>query len=151
VWETVRPPPEALREARVRARVESLYERNLNRAKVVEDLRTDSSLRAEDLAVALRLAGELPESEDAPWFQSALESLRRDEPRTVAGRSAGLAEDLAFLAACHYRLAARAALVRRTDFWPRPNSSKTGAAMDPRHGSSSGTRNRSSPAGPSPN
>jgi WD40 repeat protein len=62
LWDTTVPPPAGRRQARIRARVEALYQRHQDRAKVVEDLRADRSLSDPDRADALRLAEAISEA-----------------------------------------------------------------------------------------
>jgi hypothetical protein len=73
VWPTAVPSADTRREARIRARVEALYNHYLDKDRVAEDLRAERSLSEPDRAVALRLAAEV-----------------RDDPATLeprAGRS----------------------------------------------------------------
>jgi hypothetical protein len=121
VWQTAVPSPEARREARLRARVEPLYERHLNKARVITELSGNHSLSQQDQTDALRLADELLAAEEASWYRVALDAVSAVEPvRGATGRPSRRAEDLAFVAACVYRFESR---TKRTEWggpWSRP-------------------------------
>jgi WD40 repeat protein len=61
LWDTAAPSAEVRREMRIRAWVQSLYERDRDKAKVAEDIRADRSLSEQDQADALRVAAAEPE------------------------------------------------------------------------------------------